>query len=166
MVAGLASCISPQQYPNEPHIEFSRYSVAQGVDQQPLSVYLNFTDGDGDIGVSDDVEPGKSYSFCNPPDSGMISDAAYSIFFRNTKDSFCLTPYKLPYISPQGKYKSLKGEIELKLTASCKIQCQSSPCTDSARYQIVMRDRAGHVSNTIITPPILITGCQWIRIRS
>ncbi|MFN8278005.1 MAG: hypothetical protein U0T84_11010 [Chitinophagales bacterium] len=156
LLLAISGCIQPEQYPETPRISFSRFSAPSVRDGEALSVFIDFTDGDGDIGVPDGTNPQRNYNSCNPPDSAMMQDAAYAIFYRNTVDTLCLTAYQLPFIAPQGKYKSLKGEIELKLTASAKIACPSGNCIDSAKFQLVLRDRAGHLSNTIVTPSVAI----------
>jgi hypothetical protein len=157
VLLGLMYCVKPESYPIEPKIEFSRFSRDTISPSDSFSVFINFTDGDGDIGPDPDA-PTQVDTFCVTPDSVILKNQRFNFFYRDSRDK-CIQYAATPYLSPTGKYKGIKGDIEVKLNASCKRVCSSSPCQDTVSYEIILKDRAGHVSNTITTSKLILKGC-------
>ena len=147
-------CVNPPNYPKEPVIEFksiSKTQMFQDIDALPAdSIVLTFTytDGDGDIG-------------------SMGADSSSSLFFIDQRDNKTLVPaYRLPFIEPQGTGNGISGEISVRLGQTCCIfigpggipqTCEDVPTAkDTVIYSVYIRDRAGHESNRILTPPITL----------
>ena len=122
----LYSCIKPPTYSIIPAIAFVSVSSSNITSGFADTITFSFTDGDGDIGVS-------------------ASDT-------NTSDSVCCG------IQPAGKYKAISGTIEV-IAEAYNTKCFGGcPCAvnDTVTYAIILRDMAGHLSNTIHTTPIAI----------
>ncbi len=146
LFAGLlmTSCVKPPDYPTEPTIGFvsvGRTTLKQDVDT--TLVTISFTDGDGDLGVSD-TDPTTNY---------IITDT------RTGFQEF----YKIPLISQQGVGNGISGEISVELRAQCCIPTTGVPCLpnpgqmpEDIIYTIQITDRAGNASNIVDLPPITL----------
>jgi hypothetical protein len=146
-ILALQNCVKPPDYPDEPVIEFLSMSKTTML-QTPLGpdsvlISFNFTDGDGDLGSQND-EP--------------------NIFIKDGRDDFDKPPYQIPYIEPQGAGNGISGTISIVVPTTCciytdasgfKYSCETVPVQfDTLTYIISIKDRAGHESNEIETPPI------------
>ena len=146
----MAGCLKKEDFPDIPHITYEQTVL----NQTPLSeadslgyVRFRFTDGDGDLGF-----PGN--------------DPQPSIFIQDARDSFPKYSYKIPYVEPQGTGNGISGDISIVLPTTCciyvnpqgvKLACKNVPAfftQDEFFYRISIKDRAGHVSNTIETDKI------------
>jgi len=155
----LSSCLKPEEFPDEPIIEFVSFE-AQG----DSGVFvISFTDGDGDIGleVADTLSPYNDSSFYY-----------YNLYYdyyeimdgdtvRGTADpggnNFPTAPaislaFRVENITPIGQNKALKGDV--KVTLEPRYFNANSNHSDSLLYKIVLIDRALNVSNELITPII------------
>lgn len=147
------SCKPEAEYPIEPVIEFNSF-VPNG---DKGKIAINFTDGDGDIGLkeSDTNAPfdTSSYYFNNlfiayeekvngQWQSGLDQNGN-PVEFR----------YRVPYVTPQGQNKALKGKIEV--TIQPFYYNPTSIDSDTIRYKIKLVDRDLHMSNEIITDEII-----------
>lgn len=140
------SCTTPPDYPIIPHIEFqsiSKTSLQQGFGgEDSVYVILSFTDGDGDLGSSP-------------------SDATLNLFTFNRLINQVADSFRIPFVPIQGTKNGISGTIQVRLLTTC---CKSlEPCKpskthplDTLIYDISIKDRAGHVSNIVSTPPILL----------
>ncbi len=139
-------CISSPNFPDEPVIEFKSLSKTT-MKQTPLGadsilIAFNFTDDDGDLGSDD--EP--------------------NIYIKDGRDGFEIPSYQIPYIEKQGAGNGISGTIKILIPNTCCIYisptqdtttCQYVPVFyDTLTYLISIKDRAGHLSNQIETPPI------------
>lgn len=143
-------CLKAPEYPIEPQIEFLRLSrnvMAQSpFNNDSILLTIGFTDGDGDIGRD---------------------DGTFDLFITDTRDSFMPPAYRLPRVPEQGIGNGISGEISFVVyTTCCFFPDGQDPCTvnpafptDTLRYLIYLRDRAGHQSNVLETPPIVLL-CQ------
>jgi hypothetical protein len=149
LALGLMYCVQPPNYPIEPEIEF--LSLSKDVmyqtkfGQDSVLIRFSFTDGDGDLG---------------------FSDTTASIFIVDGRDNFSKPSYRIPYIEEEGAGNGISGEISILVPTTCCIYPVSTgipPCDtsmsapqfiDTVFYKIQIKDRAGHLSNTIETAPI------------
>ena len=160
VIALLQSCIKAEEYTLEPFItsvsidkasihQFSNITTdAAGniLNYVPESfvISLEFQDGDGDLGVTDD----------QPEMNAFIVDNR-----TNFVDSL-----QIPYISPVGNIKSISGSIDFTINSECCLALSGISCTPNAEYnaidtviyQVFIKDRAGHTSNKVNAPPLLI----------
>jgi hypothetical protein len=142
-----AACVRPPDYPIEPRIEFlglSKNIVKQGLTKDTLYLSVTFTDGDGDIGFQNN-------------DS--------TLYIIDTRDGTRSNDVQgLPSVPEQGAGNGITGEIRMRIYGGC---CSNGfiPCSpqltdkyaqDTVIYSIYIKDRAGHESNRVKTPPIYI----------
>ena len=134
------SCLKPPQFPETPEILFVSVNSTQ-VHQETDSILMiiSFKDGDGDIGSTDQDTATNCYITDHRPGK---PDYTYN--------------YKIPFITPLGTTKDISGKININLPG---ITCIPFHTVDSVTYKIVIKDRAGHTSNQVVTP-VIIVSCQ------
>jgi hypothetical protein len=153
-----ADCTVKQpSYPIVPAVVFKEYSRPQVMNMDTFSLVVSFTDGDGDIGIRAGTIP-RNDTVCITPNEIIKTNPGFNIFYTDLRDG-CMQFARTEFYDPPPKNKSTKGEIVLNLAAFCKKVCTLSGCNDTARFEIILRDRSGNFSNPIVTPPLVITGC-------
>ena len=159
-IALLASCIKAEEYALEPFItsvsidkssihQFSNITTDEfgnilNYVPESFVISLDFQDGDGDLGITDD----------QPEMNAFIVD--------NRTDF--VDSLQIPYISPVGNIKSISGTIDFTINSECCVALSGISCTPNAEYnaidtviyQVFIKDRAGHTSNKVNAPPLLI----------
>lgn len=148
LAGGFSSCVKEKNFPIEPAITFKSYNTFGGDDS--ADCIIKFKDGDGDIGVQDgdtatDLEMKYLYYDTtdlqfHPMDSSLADTTFDTLFYR----------YRVPYITPDGQYKALDGEIKVKLRAPPIYGLGH----DKVKFEITLKDRAGHKSNMVTTSEI------------
>lgn len=150
LVLVYAACTNPPDYPIEPVINFdglSKNTMIQGFqNSDSTTVVLSFTDGDGDLGSSENM---------------------VNVFLIDQRDGFELPGFSIPFIPEQGAANGLSGRIFLRLFNTCCIfddgtrPCEVSPtiATNDVIYTIQIEDRAGNRSNIVELEPITLI-CQ------
>lgn len=151
-----ASCAQPPEYPIEPVLEYlhmTKNTMIQGdgtEDQTWVTIF--FTDGDGDIG------------FFKEGSTQVETD----LFIRDLRLDAVTEKFTIPFIPEQGSTNGISGEITFRMYTTCCIfpdwvsgqpaPCDTSPeyTMDTVRYEIYIKDRAGHESNRIQTEPIYL----------
>lgn len=140
----LSSCLKGTEYPLEPEIEFISMSFADSTAPMlggPMYIgviTIGFTDGDGDIG-------------------GFQNDTTINMFVSqiNIVNGEHLSPidksYTIPYVTPEGQNKSLKGEIDIELFFL------PFEIADTAMFEVYIEDRSKNKSNIISTPVVVIS---------
>ena len=151
-------CTKEDKYPIEPHIDliaFDKIADSTGIDQQGV-FGLSYTDGDGDLGLINSQNTGnykynlfiKYFEKKNGKFEEVIITSPNSITGKLDTLSF---NGRIPYLTPQGKIKSIKGEIYDTLYIN-----NPKSTFDTIKYEIFIQDRALHKSNTVTTPDIII----------
>ena len=149
--AGVFACQTPPDYPDEPVIEFVRMSkntIEQGTGfQDTIRITFSFTDGDGDLGRTEDSQD-------------------LDIFLTDLRSNSPAENYRIPQVPPLGASNGIRGEITFNLFQTCCVYPQGVPipCTpnaenfpqDTVAYEIFIVDRAGNESNRIRTEDIFI----------
>lgn len=151
LLALLASCASPPEYPIEPHIEFVslskdtlRRAFGNNFFLDTLYITFSFTDGDGDIGDAEN-------------DRVFITD------LRNNET----TRLEIPFVPELGASNGIKGKITARQFTKCcdypdslfLIDCQdvlASLPYDLVNFELYIVDREDHKSNVIQLPPVYI----------
>jgi len=150
----LNSCKDNIEYSIIPEIELSDDQVFVN----PTEMKIRFTDGDGDIGLSEEDANTPPYEFV--PDS-VNEDISSNIFYYNLvlyyfesidgawEEADLLIPYyyRVPDLTPSGRNKTLKGEIVVDIVLEVDR-------ADSVRFEIELFDRELHISNRLVTPSI------------
>ncbi len=140
------SCKKPQELSPIPEIKFNDFVSMQ----DSAVITIDFTDGDGDIGLSDDdVNPPYDFNF-------------YLEYFEwngtawepgiNALGDTIVFQYRVPVLTPTGRNKALEGEIEV--TIEPIYYNPASPNSDTIRYRVKLLDRNLNESNILDTPPI------------
>ena len=127
-----------QKFPVEPSIEF--ISIAPALVNETrgdsILITIGFEDGDGDLGSNDTT----------------FQDLFYHIMRANAFDT--LLGLRLPFIDTAGSSNAISGEIELIFDSFFLVQPPFS--SDTIHYEIYVKDRAGHQSNTVVTDKIIV----------
>lgn len=150
---GFSSCLKPKEYDVVPVIEYKSFTPSG--DTAFLSI--TFTDGDGDVGLAE-------YETQPPYDTS--SKFYYNLFINyyekvngvwvqgtNALGEPVQFNYRVPYLTPEGNNKALKGEIQVKL--SPRYYNVASPDSDTIKFDIQLADRALQLSNIVETPEIV-----------
>jgi hypothetical protein len=142
-------CIKREEFPKEPRIKFER--LEQFGDSASLTI--SFTDGDGDIGLDDDLD--------KEPHFEVGGEFYYNLFvtFEDLRNGEWHRPDlgespihgRIPRITPTGQNKLLKGEISMALPWPVLFQ---SP-HDTVRFHLKLVDRALNESNTVNSGTII-----------
>ena len=153
----LGGCFSVPDYPNVPEIEFSDIQSILRVDEvtggykDSVIISLKFRDGDGDLGymqqeIDSLARAGGGHNF-------LVKQ------FRRVKGKYVL--YE-PLESQSGYFHRLSadkpGPIEGTIHYS-GIQVYHSfypYAKDTVKFEINIRDRAGNISNTILTDSVIL----------
>jgi hypothetical protein len=150
----LVSCRKPDEYPIIPAITFKSISTtqdAQGLDVK-MTVLIDFTDGDGDVGYK---EVGMNDPIFDDPSSQYYDNynaKLYEFVNGSWQEYPTILPLggRIPYLTPTGKIKTLKGEI------ACDFDVPPQSINDTFRLELFIYDRALHQSNTISTPSFIL----------
>lgn len=151
--AGCKTEIGP--FSTTPNLIYQGVQLLQGPDGKDsiIQIKLNFTDGDGDIGLGqyDTMPP---YNFGSPYFYNSYVTLKHQV---DGKMEYLIDPVnndtvnfnsRIPIITPSGDNKNIDGEITL--TVSANFPVTEKP--DSIQLSIYIYDRALHKSNTINTP--------------
>ncbi len=164
----IVACKEKEIYSNIPKLEYKgAYLLFGSQEDSLLKLTFTFRDGDGDIGLNavDTFYPfnpsfdpltrkllNPYYFNCYVEYEEMV-DGVYQPYIPiGSVDTFLYT-YRLPNITPDGRHKSIRGDIELDILMSAS-QRQSQKLIDTIRYSIYIYDRTLNKSNKITTPPI------------
>lgn len=137
-----SSCQKKESYPLEPIIAFNSFQIYK--DSAVLS--LDFTDGDGDIGLT-------SSDVSKPYDSNL-----FLTYYEKQKGVFKKIDlplpfnYRIPIINKSSKEKSLKGTISVNITPTFYNPFSKF---DTLRFDVNIKDRTLNLSNTISTPEVV-----------
>jgi hypothetical protein len=148
----ITSCIKEKNFPSIPAITFSKYILYK---TDSADCYINFKDGDGDIGVysgDSTADNNLKMKFLYKASDGKFQSFDY-ILGNGIFDTL-FYGFKLPNITPDGQYKALDGEIKIKLRASPLYGNFGKG--DVVKFEITLTDRAGHKSNTVSTDEIVL----------
>ncbi len=154
IILGISSCAKKENYPIIPAITFQSFVVNS---DGSATVTLNFTDGDGDIGyqTSDNNAPPDFFlELLQDSGAGYYEPVIFPSLNNPVIGDTAGLVYTIPYITPTGKDKELSGQIQVQLTGGLGTGWYLSD-HKYYEYRIWITDRAGHISNRIITTPVL-----------
>lgn len=117
-----------------PTIEFASISPSTALEyQDKITIVISYKDGDGDLGE-------------NVPD-------IKNLFLTDTRNNVTYA-YRISQLAPASQAVAIQGtlSVELKNTA-----ITDGSASQAVNYTLYVKDRAGHVSNTVTTSPITIT---------
>ncbi len=151
-------CSSEYDYPDEPVLKYRDFRFTLNEEGQVIrgTLVLEFTDGDGDIGLSqgDTLPPyhyggGHYYNFLIFLYT-IEQGEQVAVQFPDTSINF---HSRIPPVELAGNTNAIKGELEYTFDLQIMKPFLSS---DSIRIRTWITDRALNNSNIVITPPILI----------
>ncbi len=164
----LSACKEKEIYSNIPQIEYkTAYILSSSGKDSLLKLVFTFKDGDGDIGLNDgdtlppynpkfdsitNVSLNPYYFNCYVEYREMVNGVFKPYIAPGTTDTFQYT-YRMPSLTPEGKHKAIRGDIELDVKISTS-QRLSTKAIDTIQYNIYIFDRALNKSNKITTPPV------------
>ena len=139
------SCVKKTTYPKTPEIEYKDWGPFP-VDSGQIEI--KFTDGDGNIGVSDEDTTRTLYITYYYKDT--ISQKYVGYYSQIFKDTL-RTGYvvRAPEDSYQGK--PISGEVSVRLQ-----QYRHSKKIKNVKYVIYLFDKDGNKSNVITTPELSV----------
>lgn len=161
IILGISSCAKKENYSNIPAITFKNAIVYTPGDS--LAIQINFTDGDGDIGYAtgDTSAPYDcylEYMIDTGHNGNYVTETTSNPIPKVTTGDTIVYPYLIPYITPTGSNKSLNGEIQIMIHSE-NWRYTVPPIANvgfNIEFKVWIIDRAGHVSNRIVTPPITV----------
>lgn len=154
---GMTSCLKGPEYAIEPKI------TNVSIDKQEIAnfgesfiVSIDFQDGDGDLGND-----------TNDPEAEDFFDNIFMIDNRVNinLDSVFIRPSSIEMLTPPSGEQAIDGTIRVTIAEICCLNESGSPACfpDQARletneviYDVYIKDRAGHQSNVVQTPPLTI----------
>jgi len=144
-VAGLASCKDETPLSTTPSIAFVSLdprTVKAASSEDTVFLTFRFADGDADLGVG--------------PDAG----SEYDVFLIDNRDS-TVNQYLFPDIADELRdpAKGMTGTATIIIQAAL-LRPRDSLHTvlgDTLKYEVYVKDRAGHESNRFTTPEIFLT---------
>ena len=154
LLATLTGCFKGETYPNEPIISEAEVSISGTT----ALLTFNFTDGDGDIGLSDS-------QLSAPYDSSSYFHFNLYLEYFEKDDVLGWVPgqaingdtiiftNRLEPIIFNGKAKGIKGVMEVEMDP---FRNPSSTESDTIKYKITLIDRALNISNQLETDPIVV----------
>ena len=150
----LHSCLKPATFPIEPAIKYESFSATQ---DSGLLV-ISFTDGDGDIGLTEadttgDFAPSSIYHHNLFIEYYEKDDALGWVRGKDISGSDITFLYRIPYLTPNGNNKALKGNIEVTIEPSYYNPLSSQ--SDTIMYKIKLVDRNLNESNVVESPEII-----------
>ena len=144
-----SGCRKIDEYPLVPVLTYKSVDFTVDSLGSLFTLKATFTDGDGDIGYRSEVPNGDEFDDPTSPyyyNFHIILQVLQNNVWKDSTE-FILNS-RLPYLTPQGKNKALKGEI----TKTDFLPFLS----DTIRFTSFIYDRSKNKSNLIETPAYII----------
>ncbi len=129
------ACLKVKNYPDTPQIKVTSASLTS---QGTVKAVIEFTDGDGDIGLGED-ETNPPYDTLSKYYNNLL--VSYYVDTDGVWNKWVDFGYRIKPITPEGKIKVLEGEIQIDLFID------TITSRHKAKYGFVLVDRALHESN-------------------
>lgn len=146
------SCKKLPDYSKTPAIEFSGFEIYRNrlnpltlTNEDSVVVKIKFQDGDGDLGM--DEEDKKNDTL---PNFVMRS------FVKNNTPFLDSVTYTGQFQPLTLSAKNIKGPLDGELRYTQLFSYSNFSVKDTVRFSIYIKDRAGNVSNTIMTDEIVL----------
>ena len=129
-------------FPIEPRIEFLSINKTEVKEFEDVEIVIRYQDGDGDLG-------------------NETSDSTnYDLFLLDQRPGLPLPfydgiiRYNLPNLTTETRKPSIQGTIKINVQGLIRLN-QFLP-KESCSFGIYIKDRAGHISDTVYTPKFFI----------
>ncbi|MES2836294.1 MAG: hypothetical protein V4667_02130 [Bacteroidota bacterium] len=137
------ACKRKDNVPDEPQIIFKDFLVLG----DSAKLIIKFTDGDGDLGLSDsDTEPPYDFN-------------TFITYYEKQNGTFVARDlpfpfnYRIPVLNNSGRKKELNGELQITIAPTYYDPFSSY---DTIKYSIYIQDKALNKSNVIETNEIVV----------
>jgi len=131
-----SSCIEPPSYPIEPvitNITLNQNSFSQNAEN--IRMYIDFTDGDGDIGSEDE------------------DNSPINLIMTDSRSGYEYTA-KIPFIPPNGNVEDISARLTVDIDQYTT--CFPDKTQDTLFFSVQMIDRAGNLSNLFDTEEMIM----------
>ncbi len=155
-VVFLDSCREKEEYPEVPNLEFLSFTKLvhpAGYDTLGIMV-VSYTDGDGDLGISQyDTSAFNFFVSYFVMNNGVLGPG---LIYNNQTEQFDTINFNNRFgpLAPDDYEGWIKGEIED--TIKPLFDPRSTKTHDTIQFMVYMTDQAGHKSNTVSTPLIVV----------
>ncbi|NQX90845.1 MAG: hypothetical protein HRT74_01655 [Flavobacteriales bacterium] len=145
----MVSCLPDSSFPPEPKISFKSFTVSDG----DAVLSIDFTDGDGDIGLNQGDTTG-----INCPDTCRFYYNLFCEYYELQNGEWVhieLDPelgeipfyYRVPFATPSGQNPALDGTIDIDMPNYFLF----GTGFDTARFEVQLVDRSLNESNKVVT---------------
>lgn len=150
------SCKKDDAFPDTPTLKWEDHEiVSENSTIDEIVLNLAFTDGDGDIGS--DSQGG--FDTCNTANYDLyiryfekVDGSFEEVFPKDTAN--CLYFHqRFPDLMPEGQNKILEGNI---FAPFVYLGYPENSNVDSIKFELILKDRAGHESNVVLSPSVFI----------
>lgn len=156
LLVTMNSCLKPVSYPDEPELQSVSYTKMG----DSLLISIEFTDGDGDVGLNQGdtlspYDPGSFYHYNLYIEyfemmngewvKGRLDPAGNNFPTADTINF----QYRIKNLTPVGQNKTLRGTINV--TIEAPYYNPISHHNDSIKYRVSLIDRALNISNLLET---------------
>ncbi|MEY3397519.1 MAG: hypothetical protein RL220_113 [Bacteroidota bacterium] len=147
-LASLSSCLKKEEYPPEPVITFNRLETYQG---DSARLILDFTDGDGNFGLSDADTLAPNFCGDCPYHMNLHIDY-FELQNGQWVEVIPALPFdvRVPFLEPTGQDKSQKGKINVLM-----LDYYLTSSYDTCKFAVQAFDRALNASNVVETSVFL-----------
>ncbi len=155
-----SSCMEKKSYPDVPVLEFSGFTKIvhpDGYDTAGI-LLLSYTDGDGDLGLlSGDTTTYNFFVDYYRMENGVLKPGTRYNYLTGQFDTITFNN-RFGQLAPDDYTGWIKGEIED--TIQPLFDPRSDKPQDTVQFRVHMIDRAGHRSDTVVTPLIVVDNPQ------
>lgn len=157
-IAGLLGygCMEKQEYPDVPVLEYAGFTKIvhpDGYDTAGI-VQLSYTDGDGDLGLEEfDTTAYNFFVAYYKMNNGVLEVGRR---YNNQTGEWDTIHFNNRFnrLAPEDYSGWIKGTIED--TLQPLFDPRSEKTQDTVQFRIHMIDQAGHSSDTVVTPMIIV----------
>jgi hypothetical protein len=142
------ACVKKTTYPTTPVIEFSDFIPYTG---DSADLKINFTDGDGDIGVNENDSTRNFWYTYYYKDTITQQYRGYVTYDANGNEDTLRNSYIVTAPEDSYKGKPISGEISIRLQ-----QFRHSKKIKNIKYVFYLFDEAGNKSNIATSPEIYV----------
>lgn len=165
LLVALSGCVKQEEFSVVPSLSFkslNQYKDAAGLDST-LIIYLDYSDGDGDIGLTDADTNGpfkrlqktyfnlivEIYEVKNGVKTKLLNPLAVNPPIDYFADTFHFSQ-RIDNLTPEGKNKSIRGVIDVSINFFVMQVANVKP--DSAVFAFQLYDRSLNASKVVETP--------------
>ncbi len=129
-------------FPIEPKIEFLSISKTEIKEFEDFDIVIKYQDGDGDLG--NEISDSTNYDLFLLDKRPGLPTSFYDGKIR----------YNIPNLTTETRKPSIQGTI--KINVQGLVRLNSFLPREKCSFGIYLKDRAGHVSDTVFTPDFFI----------